>query len=137
MDHIRVNSDPLKELESRDLAWSLNWLIFVVFEDFPQIVLQTTNNILIGKDLGWENVLAPAIGFISSCIAIIDMIFIFYHYSQQYKRKHKEDIEEKSSNNFSNQPRQFQCCLLTLCNVCWMLPCISVVMVLNGIVYQD
>jgi len=88
-DHLRINYHPEDDNQNRGMVWSINWLFFVVLEDFPQMILQTTNNLLIGQTLTWVQVTSPMIGLICACVAIIDMIFIFYGYLQIWRDEHE------------------------------------------------
>lgn len=52
-----------------------NHLVFVLLEDFPQLVIQTCNGLLIGSTLSWIEVLSPLTSFISAVFAVHGVLY--------------------------------------------------------------
>jgi len=52
--------------ESLGVTFAFTWLFYVIVEDFPQLIIQTVNNILIGNTLTVAAVAAPVSGYVNA-----------------------------------------------------------------------
>lgn len=64
--HLRTNRHPSMRKESLGVTFAFTWLFYVIVEDFPQLIIQTVNNILIGNTLTVAAVAAPVSGYVNA-----------------------------------------------------------------------
>ena len=74
-------------------ASSVNRVLFCLFEDLPQFVLQTVNNLLIGRTISWVDTLSPIISLISLNKGMLDFSYAFYNRKETGEDETDEEDE--------------------------------------------
>ena len=103
----------------------MNHLLFVFLEDFPQLVIQTINGLLIGSTLSWIEVLSPLTSFLSAVFAVHGVLYNAID-EEIDSKKEKYDRDGNRIAAKHNDAHELEVNWGTIIRkiICWLIPLI-------------